>query len=136
MYSRKTLGTVALVALATAAVSFAVVDVSTSISAGCQTAGAACDHTGTVPIVAVTSAALGFLALGAGILPAVMWIVASVQANRTQVDGSDEEIAREHRRALHGDDLGLAAPLPGQPRPAQPDDDEHDDEQVSGVGHA
>ncbi len=107
MHSRKALGTVALSAFATAAVSFAVVDVSTSVSRSCASAVAACAHDA-VPIVAVTSAALGVLCLTIGIVPTVLWIIASVHASRSHGDDFDEHTAEAHRRALRGDDPHLA----------------------------
>lgn len=111
MYSRKALGTVALSAFATAAVSFAVVDVSTSVSRGCASVADICAHEA-VPIVAVTSAALGVLCLAVGVVPTILWIIASVHAARSHGEEFDEDTAEAHRRALRGDDPLLAESVP------------------------
>jgi hypothetical protein len=116
VHSRRTLGAVALGALAVAAVSFAVVDVSTSLGSRCAPGDDPCTAPGAeiAPVVAVCAAALGGLALLAALVPAIMWITAAVRTTRHP---DDDELRDAHRRALHGDDDPLRARRPG-------DDDE------------
>lgn len=122
MPSRRTLGAVALSSLGTAAVSFAVVDVTTSISRGCADASArACSHTA-IPVAAIVFTVLGFVAVAVGVVPALMWIVQSVRTAHEQTDeeADDELVADDHRRALRepGDKL-----LTGEVDFGDPDDD-------------
>lgn len=116
MRSRKTLGVVALVGVAVAAVSFAVVDVTTSISRACQPVGPACAHEA-IPVVAVAFAALGVLALAVGIVPAFIWIVDRArQERREEVEAAagdpSPEDAEQHRRALDEDPEPPSEPSP------------------------
>jgi hypothetical protein len=99
MHSSRVLGVVALCAIAVAAISFAVVDV--TIADGCA---AGCD-TG-IPIIAITFAALGALAALVSIVPAVGWIVEAVRDARHVSPESDRELARAARaRRTHDDEL-------------------------------
>jgi hypothetical protein len=103
--SRQTLGTVALSSLAAAAVSFAIVDQSTSISRSCASAASACAHEA-VPAVAIAFAVIGAVALVVGIVPAVMWLVLTIRSGHAPEEehGDDlEETAERHRRALNDD---------------------------------
>jgi hypothetical protein len=121
--SRRTLGAVALSSLGTAAVSFAVVDVTTSISRGCADAAVrACAHEA-IPVAAIVFTVLGFAAVAVGIVPAVLWIISSVRAAHEQTDdeADDELVADDHRRALRepGDKL-----LTGEVDLGDPDDEQ------------
>ncbi|TPW76062.1 hypothetical protein [Schumannella soli] len=123
MPSRRTLGAVALSSLGTAAVSFAVVDVTTSISRGCADAAArACAHEA-IPLAAIVFTALGFAAVAVGVVPAVLWIVSSVRAAHEPSDeeADDELVADDHRRALREPDDKL---LTGEVDLVDPDDEQ------------
>ena len=98
MNSRRVLGVVALCALATAAVSFAVVDMSTSVAKVCTDETAACAHAA-VPMVAVAFTVLGFLAIAVGLFPAIGWIIASLSHLRDGEEDEDEA-DRQAARAL------------------------------------
>ncbi|QEO10295.1 hypothetical protein [Protaetiibacter larvae] len=97
MRSRRVLGTIAIVAIVIAAISFAVVDVSTSAASGCLETDAPCTKHA-VPSVAVLFAVIGIAALAASVIPAIAWIVKSVSAQRgalhTDVDYSRRPTAR------------------------------------------
>jgi hypothetical protein len=99
MRSSRGLGAVALGAIVIAAISFAVVDIT---AGGCD---ASCGAD--VPVVAITFAALGSLALLVSVLPAVTWIVEAVQSNRSASAEADRELARLARpsRGIAEDDL-------------------------------
>lgn len=100
MHSSRTLGAVALAAIFVAGVSFAIVDV--SLGDGCATGP--CSNG--VPIVAVTFAVLGALALLVSALPAVTWVVERVRASR---DASrDEDDAESQDPALLRPSAGAA----------------------------
>ena len=116
MRSRRVLGAIALIAIVVAAISFAVVDVSTSAASGClERAGSAagCGERA-VPGLAVTFAVIGAVALVAGIVPAVTWIVHTVSshhvARHTDVDYSrrpsalvrDDELEEEEQDPTAG----------------------------------
>ncbi len=105
MHSRRVLGVVALCAIVIAAISFTVVDISTTGASGCLGASAGCAER-SVPIVAITFAALGIVALLASIAPAVAWIVESAHETRTVLSESDLKAMRAARRrpAEHADD--------------------------------
>lgn len=129
MQSRRVLGTVALAALATAAASFAVVDVSTSLVRACSDPEGACAHPA-VSMTAVVFTVLGFLAIAVGAIPAVGWVVSTL-ARRQELEDEDEESVRAAARALRpapasGDDDAATAtsritadpdPAPPPPRP-------------------
>lgn len=105
MHSRQTLGAVALGAIVVAAISFAIVDASIAAANGCMDTAAACEER-SVPVVAVTFAALGVLALLCSIVPAVTWIVSSIHLHHSFGPHSDLELARRHRpRRTHADDF-------------------------------
>lgn len=86
MRTSRGLGAIALGAIVVAASSFAVVDIT---AGGC---GASCGAD--VPVVAITFAALGSLALLVSVLPAVTWIVEAVQSTRAANAEADRELAR------------------------------------------
>ncbi|AYF98891.1 hypothetical protein D7I47_11925 [Protaetiibacter intestinalis] len=92
------LGAIALIAIVVAAISFAVVDVSTSAANGCLDARTVCGEERTVPPIAVVCAAIGALALLGGIVPAILWLVQTVSqhqtARHTDVDYSQGPSAR------------------------------------------
>jgi heme exporter protein D len=98
MHSPRVLGVVALGAILVAAISFAVVDV--SIADGC---GDGPCNAG-IPIVAITFAALGGLAVLVSVIPAVSWIVEAVRSARHAHPEVDRELARAHRARRGGDD--------------------------------
>ncbi|WP_141145551.1 hypothetical protein [Schumannella sp. 10F1B-5-1] len=103
MPTRRTLGTVALSSLGTAAVSFAVVDVTTSIRRGCAYAVTeACRHEA-VPVAAIVFTVIGFVCVAIGIVPAVLWVAHSIRAAHEQPE-DDDAVADEHRRALRDPD--------------------------------
>lgn len=95
MHSSRVLGAVALASVVLAAVSFGIVDV--AINGGC--ADAPCSSG--VPVLAITFAALGGLALLVSILPAVTWIVEAVRRDRHADHDADREAARAARRRPH-----------------------------------
>ena len=103
MHASRVLGAVALASVVIAAVSFGVVDV--AISGGCDDAPCSSG----VPVLAITFAALGGLALLVSILPAVTWIVEAVRGNRhadhaadhDDVHDADREAARAARPRSH-----------------------------------
>jgi hypothetical protein len=85
------LGAIALVAIVVAAISFAVVDVSTSAASGCLDAVGPCTDK-QVPPVAVIAAVIGAIALLAAVVPTVTWLVHAFSsqhaAKHTDVDYS------------------------------------------------
>jgi len=85
------LGAIALIAIVVAAISFAVVDVSTSAASGCLDSGAPCTEK-QVPAVAVIAAVIGAIALIAAVIPTVTWLVHAFSsqhaAKHTDVDYS------------------------------------------------
>ncbi|TXK17341.1 hypothetical protein FVQ89_10900 [Homoserinibacter sp. GY 40078] len=87
MRSRKVLGAIALSAVVVAAISFAVVDVTTSEA--CSGMPDACGSA-PVPAAAIGFAAIGAIALLVAIVPTVIWIIRSVHdhrgAHHTSVD--------------------------------------------------
>lgn len=93
MQSRRALGTLALISLVTAAVSFAIVDMATTAAKTCagaaETAGPACAHDA-VPVLAVTFTIVGFLAVAVGLVPGIGWVRASLAAAR---GAEDDELA-------------------------------------------
>jgi len=95
VHSRRVLGALALGAIVVAAISFAVVDASISAANGCMRTAPCTDHS--VPIAAVTFSALGMLALLISIVPAVTWIVETIQVHNFATQHSDLEMARQHR---------------------------------------
>lgn len=99
MHSSRVLGVVALTAILVAAVSFAVVDV--TIAGGCS--AAPCNAS--IPIVAITFAALGCLAALVSVIPAVSWIVEAIRTARAASHEDDRELARAARaRPVYQDD--------------------------------
>ena len=96
MHSRRMLGAIALCAIVIAAISFTVVDISTSGASGCLGATAGCAER-TVPVVAISFAALGIMALLVSILPAVGWIVEAVRETRIVLSDADLEELRAAR---------------------------------------
>lgn len=76
MRSRRALGGIALTAVIVAAVSFAVVDVSTSAASGCIDAVLCTERT--LPPIAIVFAVIGSVALVAGIVPALTWLVSAI----------------------------------------------------------
>lgn len=92
MHSSRVLGAVALASILIAAISFGVVDV--AISGGCVDSPCSSG----VPVLAITFAALGGLALLVSVLPAVTWIVDAVRANRPSNHDADRDAARAVRR--------------------------------------
>jgi hypothetical protein len=105
VHSRQTLGAIALGAIVVAAISFAIVDSSIAAANGCMDSAAACQDD-SVPVVAVTFAVLGMLALLSSIVPAVTWIVGSIHLHHHASPHSDLELARRHRpRRAQGDDF-------------------------------
>ena len=105
MHSRRVLGAIALGAVVIAAISFAVVDVSIAGANGCVGTASPCADRD-VPVVAITFAALGVLALLVSILPAVTWIVEVFQQPRSPNHQADVEVARSamRRRLVPADD--------------------------------
>jgi hypothetical protein len=98
VHSRRVLGAVALLAIAVAAISFGVVDVSIADANGCVGVTTACADQ-SVPPVAISFAALGALALLISIVPTVRWIVDAIQAGRTSNhDAEIEEAVLARRR--------------------------------------
>ena len=97
MRSKRVLGAIALVAIVVAAISFAVVDVSTSAASGCLDSNAPCTGT-VVPPVAVVCAIIGSIALIAAAIPTVTWLVHAFSsqhaAKHTDVDYSRLPSAR------------------------------------------
>lgn len=91
MRSKRVLGAIALIAIVVAAISFAVVDVSTSAASGCLDSNSPCTDT-IVPPIAVGCAVVGAFALIAAAIPAVTWIVHAFSsqhaAKHTDVDYS------------------------------------------------
>lgn len=77
MRFRTTLRVAALAGLAVGAVSFAVVDVTTSLRA-CRPAGASCAHA-PIPLIAIAFAALGVFALAVGVIAAVLSVVRAAE---------------------------------------------------------
>lgn len=95
MQSRRALGTLALISLVTAAVSFAIVDMTTTVAKTCAAAaavGPACAHDA-VPVVAVTFTVVGFLAVAVGLVPGIGWVLASLSAARGTEDDLDDELS-------------------------------------------
>src|SRR5690606_19963901 len=81
MRSRGALGAVAIAAIVVAAVSFAVVDISTSAASGClDVAGPCTDRT--TPAIATTFAIVGGIALAGAVVPAVLWILQDLGTRR------------------------------------------------------
>jgi len=97
VHSRHVLGAIALGAIVVAAISFAIVDASIAAANGCMGTSAPCeDHA--VPVVAISFAVLGGLALLISIVPAVTWIIEAIQLHGTATPHhSDLELARRHR---------------------------------------
>lgn len=97
MRTRQVLGTIAIAGIVIAAISFAVVDVSTSAASGCPQTDDSC-ATHDAPQLAIVFAVIGAIALLASIIPAIAWIVTSVSAQRgavhTSVDYSRRPTAR------------------------------------------
>lgn len=91
MRSKRVLGAIALVAIVVAAISFAVVDVSTSAASGCLDSAAPCTDK-QVPTVAIVAALIGAIALIAAVVPTVTWLVHAFSsqhaARHTDVDYS------------------------------------------------
>lgn len=106
MHSRHVLGAVALGAIVVAAISFGVVDVSIADANGCVGVSSACaDHV--VPVVAITFAALGALALLVSVVPTVHWIADAIRVGRTSNHDAEVDeavLARRRVRTLAGDD--------------------------------
>ena len=111
MRSRRALGTIALVAIVVAAISFAVVDISTSAASGCLDTSAPCTERES-PVVAGVFAIIGAIALVAAIVPAIAWLVQSLAtghgARQTHVDYSRGPSARV--RDDDDDDIETRAP--------------------------
>jgi hypothetical protein len=107
------LGTIAIVAIVGAAISFAVVDISTSAASGCLDTDAPCMERAS-PAIATVFAIIGAVALVAAIVPAIAWLVRALPsqqgARETDVDYSRRPTARVH------DDDGID-PLTGGPAP-------------------
>lgn len=74
MRSKRVLGAIAIIAIVVAAISFAVVDVSTSAASGCLDSAAPCTDK-QVPTLAVIAAVIGAIALIAAVVPTVTWLV-------------------------------------------------------------
>lgn len=91
MRSKRVLGAIALIAIVVAAISFAVVDVSTSAASGCLDSVAPCVEK-QVPPVAVIAAVIGAIALIAAVVPTVTWLVHAYSSQHavkhTEVDYS------------------------------------------------
>lgn len=91
------LGAVAITATIVAAISFAVVDISTSAASGCLETRAPCTER-TTPEIATVFAVVGIVALLVAVAAAVMWLVRSLATKRevrqTQVDYSRGPTAR------------------------------------------
>jgi hypothetical protein len=104
VHSRQMLGTVALGAIVVAAVSFAIVDASIAAASGCMGTIEPCPGDA-VPVAAITFSVLGVVALLISIVPAVTWIIESVQVTHSRTQQSDLEVARHHRaRRVANDD--------------------------------
>jgi hypothetical protein len=99
MHSPRMLGMVALGAIVVAAISFAIVDASIASANGCVRGAIRCDgHT--VPVIAITFAALGAFSLIVSVFPAVLWVVEAIarhQAGANGHAGADLQFARDHR---------------------------------------
>lgn len=99
VHSRRVLGFVALGAVVTAAISFAVVDVSIARANGCVGSAVPCADT-SVPVVAITFAALGVLSLLCSIVPAVTWFVQDLPAADAEGDDPDEVAVADARLVM------------------------------------
>jgi hypothetical protein len=95
--SRRALGTIAIVAIVVAAISFAVVDISTSAASGCLDTSSPCSERAS-PAIATLFAIIGSIALVAAIVPAIAWLVRALPgqqaARETEVDYSRGPSAR------------------------------------------
>ena len=108
MRSRRALGTIAIIAIVVAAISFAVVDISTSAANGCLDSGAPCTERAS-PGVATVFAIVGVIALVAAIVPAITWLVHALPgqgARETDVDYSRRPSARVRDDDEDADDEG------------------------------
>jgi len=95
--SKWALGAIAITAIIVAAISFAVVDISTSAASGCLDTRAPCTERAT-PEIATVFAAIGGVALLVAVVAAITWIVRSLTTKRevrqTDVDYSRGPSAR------------------------------------------
>ncbi|WBU38382.1 hypothetical protein [Homoserinibacter sp. YIM 151385] len=114
MPTRRALGTLTLSALGIAAVSFAIVDVSTSAASPCIEPAADCAHAA-APVAAVAFTILGFVGILAGLIPGTAWaarVLSHHREEQEQDEAADREAARALRpsspRELDEDDSGAA----------------------------
>jgi hypothetical protein len=90
--ARRALGIFALCAVILAAISFAVVDVSIANANGCIGVSGPCADR-SLPVVAVTFAIIGTLALLASVLPAINWFIGAIHHSH-----HDAEVGPQHMR--------------------------------------
>lgn len=111
MRSRRVLGTIAIIAIVAAAISFAVVDISTSAANGCLDADDPCTERAS-PVLATVFAIVGVVALVSAIVPAIAWLVRTLpgqqRSRQTEVDYSRRPSAR-----VRDDEDDDAGPLTG-----------------------
>lgn len=97
MRSRGALGAIAIAAIVVAAISFAVVDISTSAASGCLGAAGPCADD-TTPGLATGFAIAGAVSLAIAVVVAVLWMLQDLGARRevrqTAVDYSRRPSAR------------------------------------------
>jgi hypothetical protein len=107
--SRWALGAIAITAIIVAAISFAVVDISTSAASGCLDAGAPCTERST-PELAAVAAVVGALALLLAVITGITWIVRDL-ATRREVRQTDVDYSRRPTARVRDDeDDPLSAP--------------------------
>ncbi|MFT4285109.1 MAG: hypothetical protein QM598_09790 [Protaetiibacter sp.] len=92
MRSRWALGAIAITAIIVAAISFAVVDISTSAASGCLDTRAPCTER-TTPEIATVFAAIGAAALLVAAVAALTWIVRNL-ATKREVRQTDVDYSR------------------------------------------
>lgn len=98
MRSRRALGITALVAVMVAAISFAVVDISTSAANGCLASATPCTELTTPPLASIC-AVVGAIALVGAVIPAIAWLYQNLSTHQetrhTAVDYSRRPSARQ-----------------------------------------
>lgn len=104
MRSRRALGTIAIVAIVVAAISFAVVDIATSAASGCLDTSAPCAERSGTP-VATVFAIVGASALVAAVIPAIAWLVQTLPGHPAARDAdADVDYARRPPARTHDED--------------------------------
>ncbi len=110
MRSRRALGAIAISAVVVAAVSFAVVDISTSAASGCMQSSGPCTEVVT-PSVATAFAVVGAVSLVAAVVPAVMWILRSLGTQR-EVRHTSVDYTRRPSARVRDEDEDDRLPVP------------------------